>query len=219
MRNILMASAIILAAPILMAAAAQASPMLGLTVQSGSDSTFQSIALGSTGGSYNFAPVTAGNFTANNIGTQLFSPSYIDLATFDLSSNSGGTLTITLTGTGFASPTGVSNWLTQFTGNVANGTALVSVKSYIDNSDTLNNAGCAVGCTLLSSVNLNGSAAVASGTTDGSFALTEVITITTTGAERLSIDASVSNVPEPVSLTLLGSGLLGLGLVRARKRG
>ena len=218
MRNTLMASAMILAAPILMAAAAQASPMLGLTVQSGSDSTFQSFALGSAGGSHNFAPVTAGNFTATNIGTQLFSPSYIDLASFYLSSSTGGTLTITLTGTGFTSPSGTSNWLTQFTGNVSNGTALVSVKSYIDNTDTLNNPGCAIGCTLLSSVDL-GNSATAAGTTDGSFALTEVITITTTGAERLSIDASVSNVPEPVSLTLLASGLLGLGLVRLRKRG
>lgn len=218
MRNILMASAMILAAPILMAAAAQASPMLGLTVQSGSSSTFQSAVLGSAGGSYNFDPVTVGNFTAYNIGTQLFSPSYIDLASFYLSSNTGGTVTITLTGTGFTSPSGASNWLTQFTGNVANGTALVSVKSYIDNTDTLNNPGCAVGCTLLSNVDLGSSATVA-GMTDGSFALTEVITITTTGAERLSIDASVSNVPEPVSLTLLGSGLLGLGVVRLRKRG
>jgi len=215
MRQFLLASALALAASLSAAGGAQATPTLGLTVQSGSQSSFQQKTLGSTGGSYNFTSVTVGNFTANNIGTQLFSPDYIDLATFDLSSNAGGTLLITLTGTNFTTPRGASNWLTQFTGNVANGTAAVSAKSYLDNSNTLNNPGCAVGCTLLSSVNL-GSSATAFAVTDGSFALTEVITITTTGNTRLSLDASVSNVPEPMSLALLGTGLAGVGLTRRR---
>ncbi len=221
MRQTLFAAAMAAAVPLFIASGAQAMPMLEITMQSGGETKSESATFGAAGGAKTFLPVTVGNFSAANIGTELRSPGYIDLATIDLSSKAGGTLTITMTGTGFTSPVGASNWLTRFTGSVVNGAAEVSAKSYLDNSNTLYNPGCASNCSLLSSVSLNKSA-TGTATTDGLFALTEVITVTTTRPRLFGLDASVSSagpahdVPEPMSLALLGTGLAGFGLLRRR---
>jgi hypothetical protein len=88
-------------------------------------------------------------------------------------------------------PVGSAGWLTQFSGNFISGAATVTLQTYLDNSNTL-----LATTTLLST-----------------------LTATTTGAAHVSLDASLTDAPEPASLAILGSALAGLGtLARRRKR-
>jgi hypothetical protein len=50
------------------------------------------------------------------------------------------------------------------------------------------------------------------------FTLTQIATITHTAATTSSFDLSLSTVPEPSTLLLLGSGLIGVGLYGWRRR-
>jgi len=70
-----------------------------------------------------------------------------------------------------------------------------------------------------------GSTLTGSGTTGGGagsvapFSLTLDQTISATGAATFSTDGNITSVPEPASLTLLGTGLLGLAGFARRKYG
>jgi hypothetical protein len=213
MRNLL-ASAGLLTAIAFAAAPAQAGPMLGIELHSGS-STFSLFSLpGATSLTFNQA---IGNFTTTvNTGTTTQAPG-LDLSSVEISSTGGGTLTVTLSASGFASPFGAANWLSQFSGNFVTGSAVVTLQTYLDNSDMLlNTSGATLLGTLTDTATPFGISVTKSASTEGSFALTEVLTITTTGAAHVSLDGSVSYVPEPASMAVLGAGLIGLGTVRRR---
>jgi hypothetical protein len=52
----------------------------------------------------------------------------------------------------------------------------------------------------------------------GPFSLTEDFQISAANGGKLSSDDDVSEVPEPMSLSLLGAGLISLGAIRRRRK-
>ena len=182
-------------------AATPANAALEISLQSGGSVYTQA------GGSPLVVVNSIGNFTTTvNTGTSTDAPS-LDLSSVAISSTGAGSLIVTLSGNEFTGAGGTPSWLTQFSGNFVTGTATVSLQTFIYGTDTLLGTQKLLSTLTASTTPFSMSDLVAM-PTSYLFALTEVLTITTTGPAQLSLDASVSDppIPEPASLLLLGSG-------------
>jgi hypothetical protein len=128
---------------------------------------------------------------------------YVD---FDLG-NVAAIDTATITGNNLATQIGVTfpNWQAVTTLNP--NADLVEVNAYPSTINSL---------MALSLYNLNGATSV--GPSDATWAVEYLFSLPADGAFILSVDERVSQVPVPPSVLLMGSGLLGLGLVGWRRR-
>jgi hypothetical protein len=187
-----------------------------------SDGTSVTTVNTSTTGSAGIIGVNFGGFNVNTVtatGTPVLTEPTLQTTSVDVqhANNGGNVLYVFVTEQNLTSPLGVSEFESAFTSNSFTGdvTSVVE-KTLIDTSNGLYTGSVLSSTTFTglgstSSVNLTPSIA-------GPYSETVEYIITTSGAGSVNDTINIRSVPEPISLTLLGSGLLGLGLVRRRSR-
>jgi len=197
---------------------------LSLKVSSDGDSvTCLSVTSGCGGGagtigySTIFGGGPIGNFNA--LGITGFGPNTLgtfDFPSLDLSalvaSTAAGTLTIELSEVGFTGPSSVQGFFGSLSGSQIQS---VQLDYYVDLGNSLFGKGTSLGS--LSGLGTFSDTASFPFVPGSTYSLTMVATITHTGAQTTSMDAQINAVPEPGTIFLFGSGLMGLAAWRLRK--
>jgi hypothetical protein len=131
----------------------------------------------------------------------------LDLTTVDLTSDSGGTLTVSVSETDFTTASTALTFLSKITGIYVNSHA--TMNTYLDTTNALFGTGTLLSTGLLD----NQSDLVSLPMVPGPYSLTGVITITASPHSLASIDAAIIDAPEPASLSVLGAALVALGMM------
>ena len=163
-----------------------------------------------------------GTFTVDASGTAITTPFGLDSQTLDTSTSTAGVLSVYVTETGITAPIGTVSFTSTFTGNTIPAGWTVQEQTFLD---TGNGNFIVSGPTahLLGNQTFSSFGAVqqsASVATGSDYSITDLYTVTSTGAGTANDTIDISAVPEPATwaMFLVGFGAIGFAMRRPLRK-